>query len=76
MICSRKATSESSRLFLAIRIKRVFDAKPNPWRIGWVTVALKLEFSAGLTLEKKLFVVCRVLLKPTERFMPQWKAWL
>src|SRR5580692_9118236 len=64
MICSRKPTSESSRLFLAMRMNRVLGANPNPWNRCWVIVALKLELSAGLRLERKLFVVDRVLLKP------------
>jgi len=38
--------------------------------------ALKLELSWGLRLVKMLLVVARVLLKPTDRFVPHWKAWL
>jgi len=34
-------------------------------------VALKPELISGLVALKKLFVVDRVLLKPTDRFVPQ-----
>src|SRR6266436_10445311 len=74
--CKRNATSESSRLFFAIRMKRWLGAKPKPCNKCWVTVALKLELSWGLRLVKMLLVVARVLLKPTDRFVPHWKAWL
>src|SRR5438309_575968 len=72
MICSRKATSDNSRLFLAIRIKRVFEAKPRPCSKCWDSLNWKLELSAGLTLWKALLLVTRLLLKPTDTLVPHW----
>src|SRR5580700_4160975 len=74
MICKRNATSESSRLFLAMRMKRVLAENPKPCRRCWVNVALKPELKFGLRLEKKLLVVARLLVNPTVRFVPHWKA--
>src|SRR5690242_8795705 len=72
MTCSLNATSEISRLFLAIRMKRVFGRNPKPCNNGWLIVARKLELSNGLNLVKLELVVVRELLKPTDRFVPHW----
>src|SRR5260221_6526180 len=73
VICQRKATSEISRLFLAIWMKRVFGANPKPCNRCCVSRKLKLELSCGLNVAKGAFpTVWRVLLKPTDRLVPHW----
>src|SRR5580704_6788245 len=74
MTCRRKATSESSRLFLAILRKRLFAAKPSPWSRCCVNWNLKLELSCGLNgLNGASPTATRVLLKPTVILVPQEK---
>src|SRR5580765_2202090 len=74
MICKRNATSDSSRLFFAMRIKRVFGANPKPCSRCCVNLNWKFEFNCGLSTLKGAFpTVCRVLLNPTDTLVPQWK---
>ena len=53
-----------------MRMKRVLERESEALQQCWVMVALKLEFKCRAHVEKKLFVVLRVLLKPTVRFVP------
>ena len=73
IICRRKATSEISRLFFAMRIKRVLGAKPKPCSRCCVNLAWKLEPKVGLNVANVELVVARVLLNPTCRFEPHLK---
>ena len=72
----RKATSAISRLFFAMRMKRIFGAMPKPCSRCWLTVKRKLLLSTGFKLVKMLLVVMRELLKPTLMLVPVAKPWL
>src|SRR6266853_2322377 len=72
VICQRNATSEISRLFLAMRIKRLLAANPKPCKRCCVRRKLKLELSCGLTgWNGAAPIACRLLLKPTSTLVPE-----
>src|ERR1700686_3587628 len=72
VICRRKAAAEISRLFYAIRMKRVVGAKPKPGNRCCVSWKLKLDLSCGLNCWNGAFATAwRGLLKPTNILVPQ-----
>ncbi len=70
----RKEISEISRLFLAMRMKRVLLAKPNPASNRCRTDKRKAVFIWGTSELNKLFVVERELLNVTCMAVPLWNA--
>src|SRR5690349_2936722 len=66
----RKAISEISRLFFAIRMNRRLGPRPKPESRRWRTVARKDELIAGTRVSKRLLVVRRELFTPTSKLVP------
>src|SRR3954471_21101065 len=63
-------------LFFAMTMKRRFGPKPNPESSRCRSCNCAPELSSGVREVNWLFVVCRELLKPKERLVPEVKAWL
>src|SRR4051794_38997404 len=76
MTCCRKAISATSRLFLVMRMVRMFSPIPNPCSSRCETVMRTVLTNDGLKKLLGLLVAWRLLLKPTERFVPVAKPWL
>ena len=76
MICRRKATSEISRLFLAMRMKRVLGRNPKPCNRFCVKRNWKLEPNCGVSRLVGLLVVRWVLLKAPVSAPPHSKPWV
>src|SRR5882724_1526397 len=76
MTCRRNATSEMSRLFFAVMMKRRLGKNPNPCNKCWLSVKRNVGVSAGLKLEELLVTVVRELSKLKLRFVPVWKPWV
>ena len=70
MVCRRNATSVISRLFLAMRMKRLLGAKPKPCSKCWVSWNLKPDAKVGLIRVNGLLLVILELENQTNRLVP------